>query len=88
MKQAALDSSGSVKLAPGTLYVNLKKLLEQQLIAEVGEQPDRIIHDSRRRYYCLTPQGRAALSAELERMRNLAELGAKYGVVRSAEAQS
>jgi DNA-binding PadR family transcriptional regulator len=79
MKRAAADSEDRIRLAPGTLYVNLKKLLDSGVIEETVERPDPALDDSRRRYYRLTAEGRTILSSELGRMDHLVQLGAKYG---------
>jgi DNA-binding PadR family transcriptional regulator len=65
LKDVSLSSADRVKMGPGVLYTNLKRMLESGLIIEVdGRDTD----DPRRRYYRLTGHGRAALATELERM--------------------
>jgi DNA-binding PadR family transcriptional regulator len=68
LKDVALSSAGRVRMGPGILYTTLKRLLETGLIVEVEGRVHADRDDSRRRYYRLTHQGRAALAAELERM--------------------
>jgi DNA-binding PadR family transcriptional regulator len=68
LKDVALSSAGRVRMGPGILYTTLKRLLETGLIVEVEGPAYADRDDSRRRYYRLTHQGRAALAAELERM--------------------
>ena len=65
-------TEGQVKLWPATLYGSIRQLEEEGLIQETdgGEGPD---DDPRRRYYALTPLGRAALAAEAGRLRALAD---------------
>ena len=53
---------------PGTLYGAIRRLEEQHYIESLPEQ-------DRRRPYRLTGKGRAALQAELRRMRTLAGTG-------------
>jgi DNA-binding PadR family transcriptional regulator len=66
MQEVARQSDGRCKLGPGTLYDNLKKLLEQGI---VGEAPARSSEDDpRRRYYELTRFGRRVLSTEITRL--------------------
>ena len=62
MKQIEADSNRRVKLGPGALYGAIKQLLDEGLIAELPTK----VGDSRRRYYRLTKQGRARLSADVE----------------------
>lgn len=73
--QAVLDrTGGKVRLWPATLYGTLKKLLEEGLIEESGDRPAAAFDDARRKYYRLTPAGRAALAAESNRLRELVRI--------------
>src|SRR5580704_1186435 len=70
--QEVLDrTSGKVRLWPATLYGSLKRLIEANLIQESTERPAPELDDARRRYYRLTPLGRAVLDAECERLQEL-----------------
>ena len=60
MQKAEQLSSGRVRLAAGTLYGALNALLEKGWIA-AGAQ------EGRQKRYRLTPQGREALTGELDR---------------------
>ena len=60
MQKAEQLSSGRVRLAAGTLYGALNPLLEKGWIA-AGAQ------EGRQKRYRLTPQGREALTGELDR---------------------
>jgi DNA-binding PadR family transcriptional regulator len=71
MREVENLSDGHVRLAPGTLYTNIKRLLAAGLIEEIDERPDPELDDERRRYYRLTDAGRNAVSAEVERMESL-----------------
>lgn len=64
-------TNGAVRLAPGTLYTTIKRLLGAGLIEETGERPDAHLDDQRRRYYRLTPAGRAVLASEVVRLEAL-----------------
>ncbi len=68
LKRSALDSEGQVRMAAGTLYNALQRLVDDGLVEEAGERPAPERDDERRRYYTLTEQGRQALVAEVERM--------------------
>jgi len=54
-------TGGRVILAPGTLYPAIGRLLEDGLIVQTDRRPDPAVEDERRRYYRLTPRGRALL---------------------------
>ena len=66
MQQAEALSDGRVRLAAGTLYGALNSLSDRGWIRALpGED------GSRRKEYCLTEQGQAALRAELARLKQL-----------------
>lgn len=73
MQEIARQSGGQYKLGPGTLYDNLQKLMEHRIVQEALQRHAN--DDPRRRYYKLTPFGRALLTAEVKRLE---------GVVREA----
>jgi DNA-binding PadR family transcriptional regulator len=66
MQEVARQSEGHYKMGPGTLYDNLKKLLQQGVIEEAA--PPSSDGDPRRRYYHLNDAGRELLSMELQRL--------------------
>lgn len=66
MQEVLRQSEGKYKLGPGTLYDNLQKLMARGLVQEIGHRSGD--DDPRRRYYRLTPKGRAVLSAEVNRL--------------------
>ena len=70
--QEVLDrTNGKIRLWPATLYGTLKRLMDEDLIAESGERPAPELDDARRRYYRLTRLGRRVLAAESERLEDL-----------------
>ena len=73
MRDVRDGTGGRVRLAPGTLYTNIKRLLGDGLIEECGERPDPALDDERRRYYRLTHHGRTALAAEVDRLEQLVD---------------
>ena len=74
MQQIAADSQRAVALGPGTLYGAIRRLLETGYIREAESQVDPDLDDARRRYYRLTPAGRAAAAAEAGRLEHLVGL--------------
>lgn len=69
IKQIKLDSDGRISVAPGALYISLKKSNERGFIEELSEEQDG------RRYYRLTDAGRKALGGELKYYQSAVELG-------------
>jgi DNA-binding PadR family transcriptional regulator len=70
--QEVLDRThGKVRLWPATLYGTLKRLMDEDLIAESSERPAEELDDARRRYYKLTRLGRKVLDLESERLEEL-----------------
>src|SRR4051812_42568498 len=67
LKDVDEHSGGEVRLSTGTLYAIIKRLLLEGLIAELRDRPPADQDDQRRRYYCLTPRGRAVAITEAER---------------------
>ncbi len=62
---------GVIVMRTGTLYVLLRRLLDQRLIEEYDERPDPDEDDERRRYYRLTELGRAVVEAESVRLQGV-----------------
>lgn len=76
MQEVARQSQGQYKLGPGTLYDNLKKLMNHRLVEESAKATSASSktasatddRDSRRRYYRLTSIGSQVLAAEVTRL--------------------
>ena len=68
MQDVERRTDGRIVLHPGTLYRALGRLLEQGLLEELDERPAADRDDERRRYYRLSPLGRAVARAEVERL--------------------
>jgi len=71
MQDVAARTNGALKLSPGTLYGSIRRMLDEGLIVELSdrERPDE--DDKRRRYYRITPFGRAVAQAEAARLATL-----------------
>ena len=65
--------SREVKVAASLLYRKLKRLMEEGLVVEAKDRTAGEMEDERRRYYRLTPLGRAVVQAEAVRIVDLAE---------------
>ena len=77
MQEVLERTGGKVRLWPATLYGTLKRLMEEDLIAESDRRPAPDLDDARRRYYCLTNLGSRVLQAECRRLEDL------VGVIRA-----
>ena len=69
MQEVVRHSAGQYRLGPGTLYDNLQKLMEQDLVDEAPRPAAD--DDPRRRYYRLTRLGRRVLEADVVRLRRV-----------------
>jgi DNA-binding PadR family transcriptional regulator len=67
IQEVARHSEGHYRLGPGTLYDNLKKLMEVGLVADAPNSTK----EEERRFYTLTMDGRSALSVEIDRLQNV-----------------
>lgn len=67
IKEVVSLSDGRVEPATGTMYLALRRLCGDGLIAEADVQAS----DSRRRYYRITEEGRRMVAAEARRMARL-----------------
>ena len=61
-------SDGSYSLGPGTLYDNLKKLMNAGLVIDAPNGPNK---NDDRRFYRITPEGRKVLSGEIARLEGI-----------------
>ena len=84
MRDVAERTGGAVTLGPGTLYTSLKRLLAEALVEEQEDRRDG--DDERRRYYRLTPLGRAVARAEARRLLQLLRLAESRRLVRVGPA--
>ena len=76
IKEVIRNSDGHYRLGPGTLYDNLKKLMNAGLVADVAtaspskRKPVSSKEDDRR-FYTLTKDGKNALAAEVDRLQSV-----------------
>jgi DNA-binding PadR family transcriptional regulator len=70
MRRVTELSDGVVRMGPGTLYGTLNRLVEDGLIEETTDRTRRD-DGERRRYYQLTPNGRAVARGEIDRLQGL-----------------
>ena len=69
-------SEGRVQLSTGTMYGALRRLLADGWIERVPTDEVEVAIDGRnQKFYRLTPTGEAILGAELDRLKQLIEVG-------------
>jgi DNA-binding PadR family transcriptional regulator len=78
--EVARRTQGELKLSAGTLYRSIQRMLESGLITETRNRPAPEMDDERRRYYRITPLGRAVAEAEAGRLRDLLKMARSCGV--------
>jgi DNA-binding PadR family transcriptional regulator len=79
IQEVRARTGGEVRLGPGTLYRSIQRMLDDDLIVEVAERPAPELDDERRRYYRITPFGRAVARAEANRLQELVRLARASG---------
>ncbi len=81
IQEVAARTGGELKIQAGTLYRSIQRMLEQGLLVETRTRPSIAEDDERRRYYRLTPFGRAVARAEAERLTQMVKLARASGLV-------
>jgi DNA-binding PadR family transcriptional regulator len=76
IQEVARNTDGRYRLGPGTLYDNLKKLMDTGLVTDAPKAaPSRrkaaAAKEDDRRFYALTKEGRAALTIEVDRLQSV-----------------
>ena len=82
MRHVEEQTSGRMRLGPGTLYNSIHALLEEGLIQEVEGESDADPHHERRRYYRLTASGRKLARSEAERLAELLRVARTKKILR------
>jgi DNA-binding PadR family transcriptional regulator len=75
MKEVVRNSDGHYRLGPGTLYDNLKKLMDAGFVADaassVSKRKSVVPPEDDRRFFVLTKEGKAVLTAEVDRLQSV-----------------
>jgi DNA-binding PadR family transcriptional regulator len=81
IQEVAARTNGEVTLSAGTLYRSIQRMVDQDYVVELRdrERPAADRDDARRRYYRLTPFGRAVAEAETRRLGELLRLARASG---------
>lgn len=82
--QEAEALGGPAALDVGTLYRALRRMREQELIAEAPPPADEAAGDERRNYYRITPLGREVGEAEARRLARLTSAARRCGFLTEA----
>ena len=69
IQEITRQTQGTYRIGPGTLYDNLKKLMDAGFVID-APRTSRNKEDDRR-LYRLTPAGRVVLSAEIDRLHSI-----------------
>ena len=83
IRDVAARTAGGLRLGTGTLYTALARLETLALVEETDPRSRAKDDDERRRYYRLTPLGRAVLKAETDRLDALVHQARRKGIVPS-----
>jgi DNA-binding PadR family transcriptional regulator len=76
IQEVARNTDGRYRLGPGTLYDNLKKLMDTGFVADAPKSTSSrrkaaAAKEDDRRFYTLTKEGRAALTVEVDRLQSV-----------------
>src|ERR1700728_1080720 len=82
MRQVEEQTSGRLRLGPGTLYSSIQALVEGGLIEEVGRSEEADAAPERRRFYRLTVAGRRLARAEAEGMADVLRVARARKILR------
>jgi DNA-binding PadR family transcriptional regulator len=78
--EVAERTGGALRLGTGTLYTAVGRMATLGFLSEAARRPARDQDDDRRRYYRLTPLGRAVLTAEAARLDALLRHARRKGI--------
>ncbi|MCU1234482.1 MAG: transcriptional regulator, PadR family [Candidatus Solibacter sp.] len=79
IQDVSARTNGELKLSAGTLYRSIARMLDQGLLTEPRRRPLPELDDERRRYYRITPFGRAVAEAESRRLSQLVRMARERG---------
>ena len=84
MQEVQDRTEGRVKLGPGSLYWAIKRLVDAEFLEETGAPSEHSAGPSRR-YYALTPSGRATLRREVEILADIVRFAESQELIGRAE---
>jgi DNA-binding PadR family transcriptional regulator len=71
IQEVTRNSDGHYRLGPGTLYDNLKKLMDAGWVADAPSQKRKSTKEDDRRFFTLTKKGRDTLATEVDRLQSV-----------------
>jgi DNA-binding PadR family transcriptional regulator len=71
MQDVHEHTDGELRLGAGTLYGTIDRLIRDGYVREVDGPAAGSSRDARRRFYRITPDGRRALDADIERLERI-----------------
>lgn len=86
IREVERRTDGLIVLRTGTLYTVMKRLLDLDLVEESDKRPAPSEDDERRRYYRVTPFGKAVTEAEARRLEGLVALARDKRVLKTKKA--
>jgi len=86
IREVERRTDGLITLRTGTLYTVMKRLLELDLVEESDRRPAPDEDDERRKYYRVTPFGKAVTEAEARRLESLVALARDKRVLKTRKA--
>ncbi len=82
VKQIETLSDGTLRLVPGNFYSVLRRLMNAGLLEESARRPADDLDNRRRRYYAVSPLGRAVAAAETARLKSLVKVAEQHNLAR------
>jgi DNA-binding PadR family transcriptional regulator len=86
MKEVGVRAGRAARLQPGALYRFLRHMLDSGLVAETEAPGEADRRDQRRRYYRITPFGRAVAQAEARRLNALLGFSRRHHLLDDTES--
>ena len=81
IKEIVHRTDGRIRPGTGTLYTAIQRMLDEGTIVESPRRPAPEEDDERRKYYGLTPLGRAVARAEALRLADLVGIASEKALV-------
>ena len=76
-------TGGQMRLWPAMLYRNLSRLVEEELVVEIGAPVGLDVRGGRPRFYRITPLGRRACAREAERLAAFVDVARRKKVLKA-----